>query len=168
MWLPPYKSLVFEFQKNLNLWHKESMKLAMDFSQLILLPLKFPIYFLGNNMLFCLALYGSLKVTEFFGITTISHKLEEFVILQYLAPKNLILFGFFWQNEKTVSLRLEKLGMDIHYFELYNEDVLARSFQSIFFLQNMILLLAKTQGFNHAQYLLDKEKLRTSSDLIYK
>ena len=154
--------------KKFDVWYKEGMKLAMDFSQSILLPLKEPIFFLGNNLLYCLALYGSLKVTEYFGITTISHKLEEFCHSPIFGTQKSNSLWIFGQNEKAVSLRLEKLGLDIHYFELYNKDTLTRSFQSIFFLQNMILLLAKRQGFNQPQYLLEKEKLRTSSDLIYK
>ena len=150
-----------------DVWHKEGMRLALNFSESILLPLKDPIFFLGNNLSYCFALYASLKVTEYFGITTIPHKLEEFCHSPIFGAKKSNSLWIFGQNEKPISLRLEKLGLDVHYFELYNEDILARSFQSIFFLQNLILLLAKRQGLTRPRYLLNKEKLKTSSELIY-
>jgi hypothetical protein len=106
-------------------------------------------------------------MAEFFGSTVIAHKLEEFCHSPIFGVKkshNLWILG---QNEVQLSRRLEKLGFRISYFELYNSDILAQLFESIFFMQNLILLLAKKYGYTELQYVMMKDVLKASSDIIY-
>jgi hypothetical protein len=59
------------------------------------------------------------------------------------------------------------LGFRLSYFELYNSDILTQLFESIFFIQNLILLLANKYGYTELQYVKMKDVLKASSDIIY-
>ena len=125
------------------------------------------LFILGNNTLYALALYASLQMAEFFGSTAVAHKLEEFChspIFGLKKPHHLWILG---QKEEQISRRLGKLGLDISYFELYHSDMLTQLFQSIFFVQNLILLLAEKYGYTELQYVMMKDVLKASSDIIY-
>jgi hypothetical protein len=43
------------------------------------------------------------------------------------------------QNEETLSQKISNLGLNLSYFELYNSNVVTQIFQSIFFLQSLVL-----------------------------
>ncbi len=78
-------------------------------------------------------------MTEFFGITAIANKLEEFCHSPLFGIKpshNLWIRG---QNEDTVSQKLEHLNNNLNYFELKNSDILSQLFESIFFLPSFML-----------------------------
>ena len=57
--------------------------------------------------------------------------------------------------------------MKLSYIEIYNQDNLSLLFESIFFVQNVMLLLAEKYGYTELNYLMMKDVLRTSSDIIY-
>ncbi len=106
-------------------------------------------------------------MAEFFGTAAIAHKLEEFCHSPIFGMKkshNLWILG---QNEKRYSSRIERLGLRTSYIELYNSDMLSQVFQSIFLVQNLMLLLAERYGYTELQYLLKKDILKVSSDIIY-
>ena len=122
---------------------------------------------LGNNLLYAIALYASFQFAEFFGTTAHAHKLEEFChspIFGFRNPNQLWIFG---QNEIQISEKLSKLGLRLYYTELYNQDVFAQVFETIFFIQNLILLLAEKNGYSELQYVKMKDVLQASSDIIY-
>jgi fructoselysine-6-P-deglycase FrlB-like protein len=125
------------------------------------------VYLLGNSILYPVALYASFKFVEFFGTTAIPHKLEEFFHSPIFGTRKSDHLWIFGQNEKPIRLSLEKLGIPVTYFELYDSDMLTQSFKSIFCLQYLILLLAERHGYTELQYLLEMDKLKTSSDIIY-
>jgi hypothetical protein len=66
-----------------------------------------------------------------------------------------------------VNQRLNALGIRLSYIELYNEDILAQVFESVFFVQNLMLLLAQRHGLIELEYVLMKDVLKASSDIIY-
>jgi hypothetical protein len=70
------------------------------------------------------------------------------------------------QNEEQISRRVNKLGLP-SYFELYNPDNLSQLYESIFFVQNLILLAAERHGYTELQYVMMKDVLEASSDIIY-
>jgi hypothetical protein len=124
-------------------------------------------YVLANNLLYPLGLYTTLQMAEFFGTTAVAHKLEEFChspIFGIKKSHHVLILG---QNEKFLSSKLERLGLHISYFELHNPDPLTQVFQSIFLVQNLLLLLAERYGYIELQYLLKQEILKVSSDIIY-
>jgi len=59
------------------------------------------------------------------------------------------------------------LRFPLSYIEFYNKDIFAQLFISIFFVQNLVLLLAEKHGYTELQYLMMKDVLKTSSDIIY-
>jgi hypothetical protein len=71
------------------------------------------------------------------------------------------------QNEEVVSKRLSRLGPRLSYLELYKPDVLTQLFESIFFVQNLMFLMAKKYGYTQLQFALREDILKASSDLIY-
>jgi fructoselysine-6-P-deglycase FrlB-like protein len=148
-------------------WHKKGVQLSLDLLESIVLPKAESIYLLGNNILYAIALYTSFQMAEFFGTSVIAHKLEEFChspIFGFKRPDFIWMLG---QNESQVNQRLNALGIRISYMELYNEDILAQVFESIFFVQNLMLLLAQRHGSIELQYVLMKDVLKASSDIIY-
>jgi len=106
-------------------------------------------------------------MAEFFGTTVHAHKLEEFChspIFGFRKPNQLWILG---QKEKQISERLSKLGLRLTYNELYNQDIFGQLFETIFFIQNLMLLLAEKKGYSELQYVKMKEVLQASSDIIY-
>lgn len=106
-------------------------------------------------------------MAEFFGVTAVPYKLEEFCHSPIFGIKKSHHLWIFGQNDKPLSRKLGKLGINISYFELYNADALTQLFQSIFFVQHLILLLAERSGYTELKYLLEQNILKTSSDIIY-
>jgi fructoselysine-6-P-deglycase FrlB-like protein len=152
--------------KKYDIWQRKGVQLSVNLLKTFVLPKK-GIYILGNNTLYALALYASLQMAEFFGSTAVAHKLEEFChspIFGLKKSHNLWIFG---QNEEQIRRRLNKLGLSLSYIELYNPDILSQLFETIFFVQNLLLLLAEKYGYTELQYVLMKNVLETSSAIIY-
>jgi fructoselysine-6-P-deglycase FrlB-like protein len=153
--------------KKFDIWHKK----AIDVSLILIKSLKLPdesLFILGNNIRYALALYTSFKMVEFFGTTAVAYRMEEFCHSQIFGTKKSHQLWILGQDEEPLSFTLGKLGLRISYFELHNTDVLRQLFQSIFFVQNLMLLLAQKYGFSQLQYLLKNDILKISSDMIYK
>jgi fructoselysine-6-P-deglycase FrlB-like protein len=152
--------------KKFDTWYKKGLELSLASIESVKLP-KATCYILGNNLSYSLALYNSFQMAEFFGCTVIAHKLEEFCHSPIFGVKKSHDIWILGQNEEQISLRLQKLGFHLSYFELYNSDILTQLFESIFFTQNLILLLAKKYGYTELQYVKMKDVLKASSDIIY-
>ena len=149
-----------------DIWHKNGVKMSYDLFESVTIPRQ-PLFILGNNILYALSQYASLQLAEFFGTTAIAHKLEEFChspIFGFQKSHGIWILG---QDETKISDRLERLGLHLRYFELRNKDRTAQVFESIFFLQNLILLLAEKNGYTELHYVMKKDVLKASSDIIY-
>lgn len=125
------------------------------------------VFLLGNNTLYPLAFYTSLKLTEFFGTTAVAHKLEEFCHSPVFGIKKSHQLWILGQNEETVTKKLGRLGLKLSYIELYNQDILSQLFESVFFVQNLMILLAEKYGYTELRYLMMNDVLKASSDVIY-
>jgi fructoselysine-6-P-deglycase FrlB-like protein len=150
-----------------DMWRKKGVQLSLQSLNSIALTRDESVDLLGNNLLYAIALYASFQLAEFFGTTAHAHKLEEFChspIFGFRKPNQLWIFG---QNDEQISERLGKLGLHLSYNELYNQDVFAQLFETIFFIQSLILLLAEKNGYSEMQYVKMKEVLQTSSEIIY-
>jgi len=148
-------------------WHKKGVQLSLDLLESIVLPKEDSIYLLGNNILYAIALYTSFQMAEFFGSSAIAHKLEEFCHSPIFGFKTSDYIWILGQNESHVNQRLNALSLRRSYMDLYNQDILTQVFESIFFVQNLMLLLAQRHGFTELQYVLMKDVLKASSDIIY-
>jgi fructoselysine-6-P-deglycase FrlB-like protein len=147
-------------------WHKTATWISSKISESLVLPDN-ALYMLGNNLLYPIALYASFQMAEFFGTTAVAHKLEEFCHSPIFGLKKSHSVWFLGQNEKIYSSKIEGLGVRTSYIELYNSDALTQVFQSIFLVQNLMLLLAERYGYTELQYLLKADILKVSSDIIY-
>jgi fructoselysine-6-P-deglycase FrlB-like protein len=155
--------------KNFAIWHKNGIQLAANLKSKSATVPKGVLYVLGNAILYPLALYTSLQLAEFFGTTAVANKLEEFCHSPVFGAKktdNLWILGQN-ENENAASQRLAQTGFDVAYFQLHNPAILAQLFESIFFLQSLILLLAQRNGYTELEFVLKQDVLRASSDIIY-
>jgi fructoselysine-6-P-deglycase FrlB-like protein len=148
-------------------WHKKGVKLSLNLLESMILPKEESIYLLGNNILYAIALYTSFQMAEFFGSTANAHKLEEFCHSPIFGIKKSHYVWVLGQNEAQVSQRLSALGLRLSYIELYHPDIFTQLFESIFFVQNLILLLSERYGYTELQYVMMKDVLNASSDIIY-
>jgi fructoselysine-6-P-deglycase FrlB-like protein len=150
-----------------DIWHKHGTELSQKVLNYCTLP-SGTVYILGNSMLYPLALYSSLQMAEFFGTTAIAHKLEEFCHSPIFGLKKSHHIWILGQNEENVYQKLCRLGRrQLSYFELYNQDIVSQIFESIFFVQNLILLLAEKHRYTELRYVMMKDVLKVSSDIIY-
>jgi len=147
-------------------WQKKAIKMSLDLIDTLILP-KETTYILGNKTLYAVASYASLKMSEFFCAAAVPNKLEEFCHSPIFGIKQSDHIWVMGQKEEATSNRLRKLGVHLSYVELQSQDVFTQLFVSIFFVQNLMLLLAKKYGYNQLQYPLRQEILRASSDIIY-
>jgi len=148
-------------------WHKKGMQLSLNFVEYIKLSQQGALYLLGNNVLYAIAMYTSFQMIEFFGIATIAHKLEEFCHSPIFGLKSSDYVWILGQNESQINKRLNALGLRVSYIEFYNKDPVAKLFESIFFVQNLMLLLAEKNESTELQYVLMKDVLKASSEIIY-
>jgi fructoselysine-6-P-deglycase FrlB-like protein len=153
-----------------DVWYNKGVELSQKFldSKTLLDRIdEMVVFILGNNMLYTLALYTSLKMTEFFGTTAVAHKLEEFCHSPVFGVKKSHQLWILGQKEESISQKLSRLGLKLSYAELYNQDNLSQLFESIFFVQNLMLLLAEKYEHTELNYLRMKDVLKASSDIIY-
>jgi len=150
-----------------NVWYKNALKLSQKLFEPIILP-DDTVFLLGNNIFYPLALYASFQMAEFFGTTAVAHKLEEFCHSPIFGLKKTHHVWILGQKEEGIAKRICKLeGQKITYFEFYNQDVISQIFESIFFVQNLILLMAEKHGYTEIRYIMMKDVLKVSSDIIY-
>ena len=152
--------------KKFDIWYQNAVKVSQNVVESLVLP-EDTVFVLGNNNLYPLALYTSLQMAEFFGTRAVAHKLEEFCHSPIFGAKSADSIWILGQNESHVNERLDKLDLRLTYFELYNHDIPTQIFESIFFVQNLLLLLAQKHGIKDLQYVIMKDVLKASSDIIY-
>ena len=152
--------------KKFETWHMKGVELSLKFLNSTVLPTE-TLYLLGNNILYAISLYTSMQMAEFFGNTAVAHKLEEFCHSPIFGLKKSHCLWILGQNEEQIRRRLDRLGLRLSYIELYNPDTLTQLFESIFFVQNLMLLLTEKYGYTELNYLMMKDVLKTSSDIIY-
>ena len=152
--------------KKFKMWYQNGVKKSQSVLDSLVLPTD-TVFVLGNNTLYPIALYASFQLAEFFGTAAMAHKLEEFCHSPIFGLKKSDNVWILGQNEKRYSSRLERSGLLDSYIELYSSDVQSQVFQSIFLVQNLMLLLAGRYGYKELQYLLKEDILKVSSDIIY-
>jgi fructoselysine-6-P-deglycase FrlB-like protein len=147
-------------------WQKNGLELSLNLLSSMIFPEQ-TVYLLGNKTLYAIALYASLKMSEFFCTTAVAHKLEEFCHSPIFGIKKSHQLWIMGQNEEPISKRLRRLKLHLSYVELYRPDIFTQLFESIFFVQSLMLLMAKKYGYTRLQYVLRQDILKASSDIIY-
>ena len=149
-----------------DIWQKNGLELSLTLLSSMIFPEE-TVYLLGNKTLYAIALYASLKISEFFCTTALAHKLEEFCHSPIFGIKKSHHLWIMGQNEELISKRLKNLGPHLSYIELYKPDIFTQLFESIFFVQNLMFIMAKKYGYTRLQFVLREDILKTSSDIIY-
>jgi fructoselysine-6-P-deglycase FrlB-like protein len=149
-----------------DIWQKNGLELSLNLLSSMIFPEQ-TVYLLGNKTLYAIALYASLKMSEFFCTTAVAHKLEEFCHSPIFGIKKSHQLWIMGQNEEPISKRLRRLKLHLSYVELYRPDIFTQLFESIFFVQSLMLLMAKKYGYTQLQFVLREDILKTSSDIIY-
>lgn len=152
--------------RKFQMWHRNGMELVSSFNH-VSFP-KHVLHILGNDVFYPLAMYASLKMTEFFGVTTIPNKMEEFCHTPVFGIKPSHAIWILGRTEDTTSHKLGNLKNEFTFFELKNPDLLSELFESIFFLQGFMLLFSEKYDFTELKYILMKKVLTISSDIIYR
>ena len=106
-------------------------------------------------------------MSEFFCVSSVAHELEEFCHSPIFGIKKSHHLWILGQNEEAISKRLKSLGPHVFYVDLYRPEIFTQLFESIFFVQNLMFLMAKKYGYNQMQLVLNEEILNASSDIIY-
>jgi hypothetical protein len=106
-------------------------------------------------------------MSEFFCTTSVTHKLEEFCHSPIFGIKKSHHIWIMGQQEEAVIKRLKRLGLRLSYVELYRADIFTQLFESIFFIQNLMFLMARKYGYKQLKYVLRQDILKVSSDIIY-
>jgi fructoselysine-6-P-deglycase FrlB-like protein len=149
-----------------DIWHKRGLELSLNLLDSMILP-QVTLYILGNKTLYALAVYASLKMSEFFCTTAVANKLEEFCHSPIFGIKKSHHLWIMGENDEPISKKLKRLKLHVSYVELYRPDIFTQLFESIFFVQSLMLLMAKKYGYTRLQYVLRQDILKASSDIIY-
>jgi fructoselysine-6-P-deglycase FrlB-like protein len=123
---------------------------------------------LGNSFLFPAAIYGALKFNEVFGSRAQAYPLEEFFHAPLFGLKGrdqAILFGS--GNKSGNDAALVKQIKNCRYINCKMPTHLEALLYAIFFIQHLVLTVAKQRKMRDCYFLYNKKILKTSSDIIY-
>jgi fructoselysine-6-P-deglycase FrlB-like protein len=129
-------------------------------------------FILGNGQLHAIAMYGALKFNEVFGARATAYPTEEFCHSPLFSIKqtdHAIVLGDNDDdaNSRKLSKRLNEEGFSsLHVgFKSTGIELLL---QATFFIQLLVLKLARKYGLTSCHFLKNKKLLRVSSDFIYR
>nr|WP_294804109.1 SIS domain-containing protein [uncultured Nitrososphaera sp.] len=122
------------------------------------------IIMLGDSLLFSVAMYGALKFNEVFGSRAQAYPLEEF----FHAP----LFGLKCNDQVIVlgtkgdyvALARRVNGLPVDCSASVPVELL---FYAVFFIQHLVLAVAKKKRLQECYFMRNKRLLKTSSKVIY-
>jgi glucosamine 6-phosphate synthetase-like amidotransferase/phosphosugar isomerase protein len=130
--------------------------------------------FLGDGLLFPIALYGTLKINEVLGLKAFAYHFDDFCHSPLFSLKmndRIIILAndrYTITNSKQFSDQLRKLGFFsaciIDCSKLSSIELLLKS---TFVMQLFVLKQALKKGVKDCYYLRNKNLLKVSSDLIY-
>lgn len=135
--------------------------------------------FLGDGILFPVAIYGALKINEVFGSKSFAYPLDEFCHSPIFSIKRndkiIILgnkeYGTRTNNSKALNERLEELDFSCFYINCSNSNnklsLTPMLLKSIFLLQLYIVKQAIKLGVKDCYFLQNKAILKMSSFFIY-
>jgi fructoselysine-6-P-deglycase FrlB-like protein len=127
-------------------------------------------FLLGNGSLFPVAAYGAFKFNEVLGEKALYYSIEEFChspIFSIKNSDNVFVLGGKKDNGRALDLRLRSEGFDSCHADFGPGSALDSIIQSTFFVQLLVLSIAKKRGATDCYFLKNKKLLQVSSDFIY-
>jgi fructoselysine-6-P-deglycase FrlB-like protein len=129
-------------------------------------------FILGNGQLHAIAMYGSLKINEVFGVRAMAYPAEEFChspLFSIQETDQAIVLGDDDNNNnnsRKLSKRLNEEGFSSVYVGFQNKGI-ELLLSATFFIQLVLLKLAQKYGLTSCHFLSNEKLLRVSSDFIY-
>jgi fructoselysine-6-P-deglycase FrlB-like protein len=131
-------------------------------------------FILGNGQLHAIAMYGSLKINEVFGVRAMTYPAEEFChspLFSIQETDQAIVLGDDDDdddnnNSRKLSKRLNEEGFSSVYVGFQNKGI-ELLLSATFFIQLVLLKLAQKYGLTSCHFLSNEKLLRVSSDFIY-
>ena len=131
-------------------------------------------FILGNGQLHAIAMYGSLKINEVFGVRAMAYPAEEFChspLFSIQETDQAIVLGDDDNNDdnnnsRKLNKRLNEEGFSSVHVGFQNKGI-ELLLSATFFIQLVLLKLAQKYGLTSCHFLSNKKLLRVSSDFIY-
>ena len=128
-------------------------------------------FILGNGQLHAIAMYGSLKINEVFGVRAMAYPAEEFChspLFSIQETDQAIVLGDDDNNNssRNLSKRLNEEGFSSVHVGFQNKGI-ELLLSATFFIQLVLLKLAQKYGLTSCHFLSNEKLLRVSSDFIY-
>ena len=128
-------------------------------------------FILGNGQLHAIAMYGSLKINEVFGVRAMGYPAEEFChspLFSIQETDQAIVLGDDNNNNNSrkLSKRLNEEGFSSVHIGFQNKGI-ELLLSATFFIQLVLLRLAQKYGLTSCHFLSNEKLLRVSSDFIY-
>ena len=128
-------------------------------------------FILGNGQLHAIAMYGSLKINEVFGVRAMAYPAEEFChspLFSIQETDQAIVLGDDDDNNNSrkLSKRLNEEGFSSVHVGFQNKGI-ELLLSATFFIQLVLLKLAQKYGLTSCHFLSNEKLLRVSSDFIY-
>jgi fructoselysine-6-P-deglycase FrlB-like protein len=136
--------------------------------------------FLGEGMLFPVAIYGSLKINEVLGLRSFAYHFEEFFHSPIFSIKRIDKMMVLGNKEydhtpdQKLNKKLKKLGIDSTFVDCANTKsnnkkmpLIETLLKSIIFLQLYVVKLAARKRVKNCFFLKNKDLLKLSSTFIY-
>jgi fructoselysine-6-P-deglycase FrlB-like protein len=131
-------------------------------------------FILGNGQLHAIAMYGSLKINEVFGVRAMAYPAEEFChspLFSIQETDQAIVLGDDDDNDnnnnsRKLSKRLNEEGFSSVHVGFQNKGI-ELLLSATFFIQLVLLKLAQKYGLTSCHFLSNEKLLRVSSDFIY-
>jgi fructoselysine-6-P-deglycase FrlB-like protein len=130
-------------------------------------------FILGNGQLHAIAMYGSLKINEVFGVRAMAYPAEEFChspLFSIQETDQAIVLGDDDNNNnnnsRKLSKRLNEEGFSSMHVGFQNKGI-ELLLSATFFMQLVLLKLAQKYGLTSCHFLSNEKLLRVSSDFIY-
>ena len=131
-------------------------------------------FILGNGQLHAIAMYGSLKFNEVFGVRAMAYPTEEFChspLFSIQETDQAIVLGDNDNNNnndssRKLSKRLNEEGFSSVHVGFKNKGI-ELLLSATFFIQLVLLKLAQKYSLTSCHFLSNKKLLRVSSDFIY-
>ncbi len=129
--------------------------------------------FLGNSVIFPIAIYGALKANEVFGSKSYAYTVEEFChspVFSIRPGDNIVIFDIGDYGKKYTRFLYERLKINYpsFYIDLSSLTEMEAILKSIFLVQFITLKMAKRDGLKDCFFICNKDLLQLSSDLIYR
>lgn len=132
------------------------------------------VIFLGNSILFPIALYGSLKINEVFGWKSFAYSLENFChspLFEITEDDLILIFSSkrhsLHNKVKKLSRLLQKRKITTVVMEIPDYNDIQILLFSTFLIQLYVAKLANKLEFQNCYFLENKDLLKISSQLIY-